>query len=304
MVYNACSDPVFKKIFGVEENKDLLIAFVNSVLDQKDQVKEIQLVNPYNDKNSRDSRTSILDIKAKSIDGRMLNIEVQVRYESNYNKRALYYWASLYAEQRLPSRKQCDENLRTNENSEVQQNIALPRSYKEYSEFVKTILIHILGFNAISENKQYHNSFHIAGKNNHSSYFNNLLELHVIELKKFAPNPNEDFSSLMAKVGNSLDLWTAFLAENELFEEHKKEIKDSNIQRAMEIVREMNFTKEEKELYEAYLKNNSIDNTGLQEARWEAIKNIAKKMLKKGISISDIIEVTELTTEEIEKLND
>src|SRR5215470_2279483 len=72
-------DIAFKKIFGVEENKDLL--------------------NPYNPKNFREDKLSILDIKAQGKDGKRFNIEIQITDEADYDKRALYYWAKLYTEQ-------------------------------------------------------------------------------------------------------------------------------------------------------------------------------------------------------------
>ncbi|CAK6512392.1 PD-(D/E)XK nuclease family transposase [Rickettsia helvetica] len=42
---------VFKKLFGVEENKDLLISLINSVVSEEDKVVEITLLNPYNFQN-------------------------------------------------------------------------------------------------------------------------------------------------------------------------------------------------------------------------------------------------------------
>ena len=44
-------DIAFKKIFGVEENKDLLISLINSIVSNADQVSEVTLLNPYNPKN-------------------------------------------------------------------------------------------------------------------------------------------------------------------------------------------------------------------------------------------------------------
>ena len=43
-------DIAFKKIFGVEENKDLLISLINSIVGKDDQVSEVILLNPYNPK--------------------------------------------------------------------------------------------------------------------------------------------------------------------------------------------------------------------------------------------------------------
>ena len=44
-------DLAFKKIFGVEENKDLTMSLINAVVAPEDQVSEITLLNPYNPKN-------------------------------------------------------------------------------------------------------------------------------------------------------------------------------------------------------------------------------------------------------------
>jgi transcription termination factor NusB len=37
-------DIAFKKIFGVEENKDLLISLINSIVGESDQVSEVTLI--------------------------------------------------------------------------------------------------------------------------------------------------------------------------------------------------------------------------------------------------------------------
>ena len=92
-------DLAFKKIFGVEENKDLTMSLINAVVASEDQVSEITLLNPYNPKNFANDKLSILDIKAKAKDGKRFNIEIQVSDEADYDKRALYYWAKLYTEQ-------------------------------------------------------------------------------------------------------------------------------------------------------------------------------------------------------------
>ncbi len=84
-------DLAFKKIFGVEENKDLLISLINSIVGQEDQVAEVTLLNPYNPKNFKNDKLSILDVKAKSVDGKRFNIEIQISDEADYDKRALYY---------------------------------------------------------------------------------------------------------------------------------------------------------------------------------------------------------------------
>ena len=92
-------DVAFKKIFGVEENKDLLISLINSIVSPEDQVSDIILLNPYNAKNFRTDKLSILDIKATSTTGKKYNIEMQISDAADYDKRALYYWGKLYTDQ-------------------------------------------------------------------------------------------------------------------------------------------------------------------------------------------------------------
>ncbi len=55
-------DIAFKKIFGVEENKDLLISLINSIVGAEDQVVEVTLLNPYNLQSFKTDKLSILDI--------------------------------------------------------------------------------------------------------------------------------------------------------------------------------------------------------------------------------------------------
>ena len=57
-------DVAFKKIFSSEENKDLLISFINSVVSKEDQVVDVTLLNPYNSKSFAKEKLSILDINA------------------------------------------------------------------------------------------------------------------------------------------------------------------------------------------------------------------------------------------------
>ena len=53
-------DFAFKKIFGSEENKDLLLSFINSVIEEKNQIIEVTLLNPYNSLNFKGDKGCIL----------------------------------------------------------------------------------------------------------------------------------------------------------------------------------------------------------------------------------------------------
>ncbi|CAO5675865.1 MAG: hypothetical protein HEEMFOPI_01159 [Holosporales bacterium] len=298
-------DIAFKKIFGVEENKDLLISLINSIVSHEDQVKDVTLLNPYNAKTFKNDKLSILDIKATSEEGRRFNIEIQISDEADYDKRALYYWAKLYTEQ-----------LKVAE---------------DYASLSKAIGIHILNFTSIPESPNYHNVFHILEKNSGFSYFKDL-ELHTIELKKFSKNSQEDLKDILGKIKSSLDIWVAFLTRNDLINrEHlPKELDNPALKKALNVLDVMNFGEEELQFYEDHLKWLRIEaNTlkkyenqghekgiieghkkgkaeglieGIEKGKVEGKLETAKMMKNANVSISDIIKFTGLTKEDIEIL--
>lgn len=296
-------DIAFKKIFGVEENKDLLISLINSIVAKDDQVLGVTLLNPYNSKNFRQDKLSILDIKAEGVDGKRFNIEIQISDEADYDKRALYYWAKLYTEQ-----------LKVAE---------------DYATLSKAIGIHILNFTSIPAVKKYHNVFHITEKDSGLLYFKDL-ELHTIELKKFSSNSSEELSDLIAKVKNSLDMWVTFLTRHDLLKVDSlpQGLNDDNLKKAITVLNVMNFSDEEREAYEEHLKWLRIEANTLKkaEARGKAeglvegeakgkaegiiegeikkAKAMAIKMLQKGKSLEEVSEFTGLSAAAIKQLDD
>lgn len=74
-VINPRVDFAFKKLFGSEENKDLLIALLNAILELPVPVSEVVLLNPYSLASYLAGKMSILDIKAQDQAGRWYNVE-------------------------------------------------------------------------------------------------------------------------------------------------------------------------------------------------------------------------------------
>lgn len=274
-------DLAFKKIFGTEGNKDLLISLINSIVGEEDQVVDITLLNPYNQKNFKNDKLSILDIKAEGSDGKKFNIEIQITDEADYDKRALYYWAKLYGDQLKES--------------------------EDYSKLEKVIGIHILNFTSIPKSEKYHNAFSITEKETGLHYFKQL-ELHTIELKKFTDQLGKEFEDIGSKIQTSLDLWSAFLTRNDLLITAKisQALDDAPIKKAIEVLNVMNFTKEEREAYEDHLKWLRIEANSLKKAeekgRKEEKLEIARNMLNESLPIEKIAALTGLTEKEVKNL--
>jgi predicted transposase/invertase (TIGR01784 family) len=286
-------DIAFKKIFGVEENKDLLISLINSIVSLEDQVGDLTLLNPYNPQNFREDKISILDIKALGKDGKRFNIEIQITDEADYDKRALYYWAKLYTEQ-----------LKANES---------------YTSLSKAIGIHILNFTSIPNVDKYHNVFHIREQESNLIYFEDL-ELHTIELKKFRTTSQDDLNDLLGKVQTSLDMWVAFLTRHDLLKEDElpAPLNDPTLQKALHVLDVMNFDSEEREVYEGQLKWLRIEmstlkktkDEGYQEGKaigihlglQEGQRQIVQNMFQQGYSLEQVMQMTGLSETDIKNL--
>jgi predicted transposase/invertase (TIGR01784 family) len=94
-------DYAFKHLLGRESTRPILIDVIDKVLNPAPghQIQDIELLNPFNPKETVDDKLSILDIKARDQAGRQFNVEMQMLAFPNYEKRILYYWSRLYQQQ-------------------------------------------------------------------------------------------------------------------------------------------------------------------------------------------------------------
>lgn len=86
----------FKKLFGNEENKDLLLALINVVVSEEDQAEDIELRNPYNLADCQAGKMFVLDVKTVDRKGRWYNVKMQSSQYLNFEKRAIYYSVAIF----------------------------------------------------------------------------------------------------------------------------------------------------------------------------------------------------------------
>jgi predicted transposase/invertase (TIGR01784 family) len=276
-------DFAFKKLFGSEENQDILLSLINAIVSEQEQVVEVELKNPYSLTDYLTGKMPLLNIKAKSKNGRWFNIEMQISEDFNFDKRALYYWAKLITEQLSEG--------------------------KMYKELKKTISINILNFNFIPDRTEPHNCYKIintaTGK---ADKLHDIFELHYVELKKFTKQQGQ--------ITNALERWSTFLTKaHQLDKNHIPEelAFDPTIVRAIAAVDNL-FDEEERQVYEIRLQSladveSKIASAeeigikqGLEQGIQQASTTIALKMLSKGLNIATIAEVTGLTESVIRSL--
>jgi predicted transposase/invertase (TIGR01784 family) len=94
-------DCVFKALLGAEANQRLLIHFLNAVLGAAlpGPIRQVEILNPYNEREFLDDKLSVVDVKARDEAGRLYQVEIQMLNHSDLPARILYTWADLYSAQ-------------------------------------------------------------------------------------------------------------------------------------------------------------------------------------------------------------
>ena len=208
-------DFAFKCLFGSEANKDILIGLLRSVL--KLDIREVELLNPYNAKDAPDDKLSILDVKARLADGTLINVEMQMVATADYPERSLYYWAALYTSQL--------------------------KSGEEYERLAPTVSIHIVNGQLFPGVAGYHQEFEIRAKEHPELRLTDRFSMHTIELAKVKLKVEE--------VASPLDQWCYFFKHADELEADSMPVtlNDGAVRRAMEALKIMFQTDRERELY-------------------------------------------------------
>ena len=94
-------DCVFKALLGSEENRNLLLHFLNAFLAQElaAPLVWVEILNPYNDKEFFSDKLSIVDVKARDSQEQFYQIEIQLTSYRHLPARILYNWADIYSHQ-------------------------------------------------------------------------------------------------------------------------------------------------------------------------------------------------------------
>ena len=244
-------DYAFKRLFGMERNRDVLIDLIDSVLQlpPEQRISDIQILNPFNEKETLDDKLSIVDIKARDQLGRQYNIEMQMLAYQVFRKRVLYYWAKLYQQQLHES--------------------------DDYLSLKPTISICFLDSVLFSEVPDYHLKFKLLDAV-HGLRLTEDLEIHLLELPKFLRRPEE--------LVDPLDRWLYFMryAEQMDVDAFPDALDTPVISRAMEELKMLTQNDLERERYEARVKLQRDAITSIKAARLEGIAEGRKDGLVEG----------------------
>ena len=283
---NPRNDVAFKKIFGNEEHTEILISFLNAVLDLRGdkEIQAIHLLNPYQAPRLAARKYTLLDVQAKDKRGVTFIVEMQISHIEGLRKRFTYYAAKAYASQ-------------------------IERG-DEYPKLNQVIFIGILNFKEF-DTEDYLTRIQLL---NTATYQQELkdLEFNFIELPKFTKQAQD--------VKTVLEKWIFFLKHADELEVIPDSADTVALRNAYTIADEFGWSKEELEVYEYWGIKEQDErgavqyawkegkqegkHEGKQEGKQEERLETARRMLAKGLDRSLIEECTGLSADEIASLAD
>ena len=280
---------IFKRVFAFEGNESVLKDFLEAIL-RKD-IKEVTIKNPEIIPYEKDEKRGLLDIKAETDDGMVLDVEMQMKDKKDTEERGVQYLGNM-----ITSQLQVGD---------------------DYTKLKKSIVIFITNYNFLKRN-----SYHSVGKmkfdetleeeyvdmgyKEEEQIASKYIEFHYIELPKYKKKEPSKFTKL--------DQWMCVFTQRKeeimLEEKENKEIKKamntldfiSEDPKERErhnsiIMAEYNRLTSEHNFFEAGVEE-GIEK-GIEKGKEEERKEIAKKLLKIRIPIEQIIETTGLTKQEM-----
>ena len=270
------TDYAFKKVFGSEESKEILMSFLNAIIDfnNNQKIKDLIILDPYNIPILKGMKDTFVDVKVELEDDTKVIIEMQVLNHDGFEKRILYNTAKNYSQQ-----------LQKGEN---------------YHLLNPVIALTIVNFEMF-EFKKYKSNFKLLEKENFTNYKDDI-ELIFIELPKFKKSLNE--------CKDIEDKWLYFIKNSENLSVVPKDI-DISIANAYKIANTANYSIDELELQRKrkefiYIQRNSIAKAkreGLEQGLEQGTIKTAIMMIREfNLPLEEVSQKLNISIDELKNI--
>ena len=286
------NDYAFKRVFGTEENKDVLQDLLECILDiPPENIAGLELLDKELHKDSITDKTGVLDVKLRLKNNTIIDIEVQNRWNSEFVQRTIFYWAKMYT-----------ENLKT---SEV------------YTKLPKCITINIVG-EGFNLNNLIHSEYNVVEKHINDR-LSDELEIHFLNLAK-VKEQQENFEHDEKK--KKLYNWLKFIETDNPEVRKMLEQESPMMRKANTTIELMEMSPRDKWLYDSRMKyehdrascisegyRQGIEEgiqqgleRGIDKGVYQKALETAKNLLAMNFPIENIAKVTGLSIKEVEAL--
>ena len=278
------NDYAFKKIFGNETKKHILISFLNSILrlPEKQQITQVSLLNPNQAPQLLGAKETLLDVRCHDQTGAEYIVEMQVIPQEFFDKRVLYYAAKAHSQQL--------------------------NSGQKYDLLKPVIFLGILNFEFTKD--PHYLSTHCI--------HNIETKEHILQDFRFTFAELPKFNKTESELQSVEDKWLFFLKYAKKLTAIPEVICEAAIREAFEIINELNWDKETLHIYTMrgiYVQDEihrvgygykkglvkgevKGHRKGLKEGQLAA----AHKMLADGMSLENVAKYTGLSLKKIEAL--
>ena len=269
----------FKRIFGTDPNKELLVNFLNSLFDGEEVIKDVKYLNSENVGDVYTERKAIFDVYCENEKGEKFIVEMQNAYQTYFKDRSLFYST-------FPIREQAPKGSDWNFCLKKVYVVALLNYRMSDEAFDSSDTIHTIALMDMKTNK----------------VFNAKLMFKYVEVGRFDKTDDELISLS--------DKWMYVLKNLSRLDNRPSSLREKIFTKLFDAAAIARFTPMELREYEDSLKayrdiKNSLDTAkeeGRAEGRAEGIAMVVKNMHAKGMDLDVIASITGLNKDEVESL--
>ena len=273
---NLFTDFGFKRLFGNEENKDILIDFLNTLLVDKQTITHIKYLNSEILGKTITDRRAVYDLYCENDKGEKFIVELQRAEQEYFKERSIFYASRAIEGQSVKG------------------------EWNYNWQAVYTIAIMDFNFSGMGHTNV--KSDVILYDQENELKFTDKLRFIYLEMPKFNKTIDE--------LENNYDRWLYILKNISYLDNIPGKLQKVLFEKVFQIAEVSNYTPKEMMEYEESLKyyrdyHNTIDfkyKEGKKEGGKEEKKAIAKAMKNKKFDLNTIVEITGLTIDEINKL--
>ena len=284
---NPYTDFGFKKLFGTELNKDLLISFLNALLNGEQEITDLTYLNGEHLGDGYGDRRAVFDVYCQLADGKKFIVEMQKAEQAYFKDRSIYYST-------FPIREQGPKGGTWDYHLEDVYTVGILNFTFPNDEYPADSFMHEIKLKDVEDN-------HV---------FYDKLTFIYLEMPKF--NKTED------ELVTMFDKWMFALRNLSRLLERPKALQERIFTRLFDQAEIARFSPKERREYQESIKDywdyystmTTSYNKGKAEGRAEgraegkdeANRDNARKMKELGVSPAIIAQVTGLTAEEIEEV--
>jgi predicted transposase/invertase (TIGR01784 family) len=277
---NPYTDFGFKKLFGEEGNKDLLIDFLNQLLPAHHQIRDLDFRNPANLPDLPIERKAFFDVHCQALSGERFIVEMQKAKVKYFKDRSLFYVT-------FPIREQAQQG---------------DWDFKLTAIYFVAILD--FPYDEAEERRKFRRD--VALKDQDGDLFFDKLHFRFLQMPLFNKTENE--------LVTHFDKWCYFLKNLENLDHIPAILNEPIFQKAFQTAQLANLSPEQRAIYDENLMQywgfKSAINTAVEEAVGAAVGaakeeervEIAKKLILADSSDEFIKQITGLPLEQIAQL--